>query len=328
MSVGQIIIKLSFLLGEFDRRKFVDKKLEQLNESEISHSVKFAKISSHYYYKSLKEASIEFDVVYNIDESASSCNPMAEMCDATVSENLPLESHERDNFNNKKLLIQLVELFNSNKEKVRYSEDLKDVSLYVFLLGGPSLYEFLVKNLGLPSISTVRRHLSSKEDCDFIEGVIRGEQLLNFLKSHKYPLQGFVSEDQTKVTSQLKYCSASNRIVGLIGPLDGDTGLPNCNIFEFQSMDKAYQLVQSHKKAEYVNILMFQTLTSGAMSFCLTIYGSDNSFNFSHAINRWKTTRNALNLLGISVLGSYLLFFIISLSIFFLQVSKLFKSCT
>lgn len=248
---------------------------------------------------------MEFDDGFDIGESSNSFISIAENSDATVSESYSLESLECQNFESKKLLFQLVEVFNSNKDKVRYSDNLKDISLYIFMLGGPSLYDFLVKNLGLPSISTVRRHLSSKEDCDFNEGVIRGEQLLNFLKSHNYPFEGFVSEDQTKVTSQLKYCSSTNRIVGLIGPLDDKTGLPNCNIFEFDSMDKAYQLVQSHKKAEYVNILMFQTLTSGAMSFCLSIYGSDNSFNFSHVINRWNFTINALNCLGISVLGSY-----------------------
>lgn len=204
------------------------------------------------------------------------------------------------NFNND-LLRELYEI--SKLKKKTYPQRLKQYCLYIYLIGGRLLYEFLAKNMGLPSISTVLKFLASQEDLEFREGVLKSTELLQYLMKNNYPLVGFVSEDQTKITTSLKYCTKSNNIVGLVAPLSEETGMPMTEGLAFESLQIAYNAVHKLDHAEYVNIFMYQPLAQNAVPFCMLMYGSNNKYTNAHALNRWRYILNALEYVGIEMLG-------------------------
>lgn len=100
----------------------------------------------------------------------------------------------------------------------RYSNELKEICLLVYLKGGkvfillyffnfkwyklylsspgPSLYEVLSWFLPIPSQQTVKRHLGDIENVD--EGVIRAKELKRYLVSHQFPCKVWLSEDATR----------------------------------------------------------------------------------------------------------------------------------
>jgi hypothetical protein len=202
---------------------------------------------------------------------------------------------------NTNLLNDLLAL--ANKKKTKYPDSLKQYGLFVLLLSGNVLYDNLSKNLGLPSRSTELKYFASREDMDFKEGVLRGVELLKYLTDHEIPLHGWGSEDATKNMPGVRYSSKTNKMVGLVGPLD-ETGFPDLNSFEFNSIEGAYKIYQDHTKAEYVNVLMFQPLANRAMPFVLNLYGTDNRFTNEHVTSRWICTKNSLDYLGISLHGN------------------------
>ncbi|CAG9763654.1 unnamed protein product [Ceutorhynchus assimilis] len=81
----------------------------------------------------------------------------------------------------------------------RYSEELKKLCLYLFLISGRLAYETLVSNIpnGPPSISTLSRELSDIPRLG--EGKIAIRELKLFMERRNYPLHIFISEDQTAI---------------------------------------------------------------------------------------------------------------------------------
>lgn len=193
----------------------------------------------------------------------------------------------------------------AKKKKIHYTLELKQYGLYVLLLAGNVLYDNLRRNLRLPSRSTELKYFATLEDLDFKEAVLRATEIFQYLSKNKYPLCGWGSEDATKILPGVRYCSKTNKMVGLVGPLNHGSGLPDVSKFEFNSIDESYGVYHSYPKAEYVNVQMFQPITNKAMPFVLNMYGTDNKFNHQHVTNRWIHTKNALNSFGIQLLGNY-----------------------
>lgn len=245
------------------------------------------KISNYKYRKFLKSTKEIFRANY-------------EICEESGGE-VDVEKEEVTNFNSN-LLTDLNNLV--KKKKKQYTDQLKQYGLYVFLLAGNVLYKNLCKNLHLPSRSTVLRYFATREDLDLMEGVVRANELLKYLNNHNYPLFGWGSEDGTKNMPGVRYSSKTNKMVGLVGPLNKTTGFPDLSEFSFNSIEEAYEVYQSHAKAEYVNVLMFQPLANNAMPFVLAMYGTDNKFTHTDVTNRWTHTRNSLKYVGINLLGN------------------------
>lgn len=82
-----------------------------------------------------------------------------------------------------------------------YTEDMKEISLLIFLKGGPSTYSLLCEVLPLPSLSSVRQDLGSMENV--IEGQLRVQELKGFLLSNNLPLDIWLSEDATRCITQV-----------------------------------------------------------------------------------------------------------------------------
>jgi len=91
--------------------------------------------------------------------------------------------------------------FGREKEGYRYEDDLKEVATYLFILGGPVLYEFLSSNLSgaLPSLRTVQKSVSTSS-LAVKEGEFRFEELKQYLIKNNWPLKVWISEDGTRIT--------------------------------------------------------------------------------------------------------------------------------
>lgn len=109
------------------------------------------------------------------------------------------------------------------KQGYRFDQMTKMFSAYIFMLSGPLAYETLNANLPLsiPSVSTVSRFLKEKGP-NVVEGIMRTEELLRYLKSRNLPLKVSISEDATRITAKISYDPVTNQLVGFTLPLDGN----------------------------------------------------------------------------------------------------------
>lgn len=119
----------------------------------------------------------------------------------------------KDLSNMLKLLMECA-LNNANKKSNgrRYNNVIKELAILIYSIGGLAIYEFLSRNLSLPSILTVRKKIYSNEA--LAEGEFRFKELKIFLQERKYPLKVHISEDATRVDGRIQCHSASNQIVG------------------------------------------------------------------------------------------------------------------
>jgi len=91
----------------------------------------------------------------------------------------------------------------------KFAEPLKLFSLYIFIVGDRMLYELLHANLKniLPSITTINKCLDKESNIS--DGIVRFKELKLFLTKRKYPLNVFISEDQTAILKNITYDSKS-----------------------------------------------------------------------------------------------------------------------
>ena len=123
-----------------------------------------------------------------------------------------------------KILSSLVIL--QMMKKRTYNENIKSISLYIFLLGGGLLHKlnYIVLNLPLPSF-TVFKYFN--EDGHIIEADFRIQLLNSYLIKNFLPLKVRACEDCTRLTPKLGYLSSTDTIVGLVLPLTKH-GIPIC----------------------------------------------------------------------------------------------------
>ena len=149
-------------------------------------------------------------------------------------------------------MSKLIKAASESNPKKKYDEELKSIALYLFLLGGRLLYEHLVKNLPLPSLSTVLKYLNDEEP--LVEGGFCFTELKDFLNNSGYSHKVWLSEDATKVQATLKYFSKNDTIVGLTLPLN-ENGVPKKDFYKFTSIKHVEEFVAAHDTSEYGNIV-------------------------------------------------------------------------
>lgn len=200
------------------------------------------------------------------------------------------------------LLGELVKLCNtSNRNK--YSENIKKLALNLYLIGGKKLYEILSANLPLPSLSTAKHYLYSLQDLDYRNGKLMCNELAKYINQYNLSKVVYGAEDMTKIKETLRYDSKTNEIVGLSAPLSEETGLPIADLFIFDNIERAYELVKTYDTAPYVNVFMIQPLTNKCMPFPVLLFGSNNKFTHLDVTNRWVLIKDLLSSYGIELLG-------------------------
>lgn len=186
----------------------------------------------------------------------------------------------------------------------RYDDDIMNFAIYFRMLAGPLAYNTIQNNLAcaIPSLSTTNRHIQNS-NISITEGLLRCEELLQYLENRKSPLCVALSEDATRIEGKVQYDVRTNQLIGFILPTDPDSGLPIPFTFKARSANEIVEHFSSQNPtANYVNTIMAKPV-GNAPAFCLLIFGSDNKFTAREVAKRWKYIISELEMLNISVLS-------------------------
>lgn len=200
-------------------------------------------------------------------------------------------------------LVQLSILQNKGK-KLSYSDHLKNMALYIFMLGGPILYEVLRANFPLPSQTTIKRNLS--EAVPMTEGMFRIDEVTAEIIRNNEPVQCWISEDDTKLQPRVRYNSETDCVMGLQLPLQN--GLPITNFFKFTSIREVQEYLNKYPKSSYVKLLTCRSLNFKTKPNILLLYGTSGSDNFGDVIVRWDHVFAILQKAGLECIGEFLKF--------------------
>lgn len=191
----------------------------------------------------------------------------------------------------------------------RYSEDVKLFAAYMRMLSGPLGYETFEANAqhSVPSLSCIDKYIAKVESCA-VEGVLRIQELCEYLTAMKLPKIVALSEDATRINNHIQYDSRTNTIVGCVLPFD-ENGMPITGLHQARSAAEIessfYDTTtgQGKKRSSYVNTVMAQPLIPGSPAFCLLLCGTDSKYTSSDIKRRWKFISDQLEKKGIKVLS-------------------------
>ena len=123
---------------------------------------------------------------------------------------------------------------NAAREKhgQRYDIEVKYFSVYLWIIAGPFVYDFLHKNMtgAIPSPSETQRTLASASE-PVEEGQFRFTELSDFLNEQNLPRKVNISEDGTRILQKFVYDLTSNQIIGPVPPL-AENGVPITKNFQ------------------------------------------------------------------------------------------------
>lgn len=152
-------------------------------------------------------------------------------------------------------LSQMITCFNQNINRLKpgyhYTEDVKLCSACTRMLSGKLAYETFKANVqhAVPSVSSVGRYISQKKS-KVVEGVLRTDELLEYLNDLKLPKIVVLSEDATRITNRIQYDPETNQLVGFVLPL-GTNGMPIADYNKARSaadMEKCFYNVKTGKE--------------------------------------------------------------------------------
>lgn len=136
-------------------------------------------------------------------------------------------------------------------------------------------------------------HINNKKP-RVIEGEIRSKELSKYLEEHNAPKIVWLSEDASGIVEKVCYDSATNQLVGLVLPLNSETGNPIPFSFTPRTEKEMIQLMKK-PKSTLVYIVMAQPMDSAhSPPFLLQIFGTDNKFRTQDVLHRWNETKNEL----------------------------------
>jgi hypothetical protein len=193
----------------------------------------------------------------------------------------------------------------TSKRSFRYSQSVKDFAASAYILGGPTLFEFLRLNIpgSIPNLTTVRSMLSSAKH-QFIEGEFQYSRFLELV----HPLgckYAFCGEDSTAVIPKVSYDARSNSFVGFTLPLKN--GFPCCQFYSTNSLDELKSWQNEVEKSSLLNVHVIQALTPvnqiQLSPFLLSAYGTDNRYKAHDILNRWSRIFDVFIAQNIRILG-------------------------
>lgn len=195
----------------------------------------------------------------------------------------------------------------SNGGRPPFNESIMGFAYYNYATGGPKNYKTLVANsIGenkLPSLSTVKRYSRGKQTIE--EGQLQVESIKTALVKQGLPLAVWLSEDDTKIKSELVYNSKTNEIMGLDLPIGVD-GLPVTGAFKFTSVSAALSHVRNNPMSTYLKIVTCVCLQEDGYKFVVLAYGTSSGGEGGQTAGvktRWKTIILAFESAGIKVYG-------------------------
>lgn len=194
---------------------------------------------------------------------------------------------------------------NVDRKKAGYRFDpvSKAFAAYTFMLAGPLAYETLNANLpfALPSTSTVHRYLADNGP-QIIEGKMRTEELLLYLKKRNLPMVVSLSEDATRITAKVSYDPNTNQLIGFALPLDKN-GMPITLSFPARSVSEIRSHFTNSRNivSSSLYIQMAQPLDRDVPPFCMMMFLTDNTFTADKVHSRWKFQAHDLKENGVKI---------------------------
>lgn len=156
-----------------------------------------------------------------------------------------------------------------------FKESFVKFAYYIYATGGVKAYEALSANCKgdskLPSLPTVKRFAMKQPS--ITEGELQLDSLKNALISRGLPLSVWLSEDDTKLLSELKYNSRTNEIIGLNLPI-GNNGMPITGSYRFTSIKTAMKCIKKNSMSTYLKLVVARCLQKDAYKFMLLAYGT------------------------------------------------------
>lgn len=137
---------------------------------------------------------------------------------------------------------------------------------------------------------------------------MRTEELLNYLSKLNLPKIVSLSEDATRIFGRVQYNAKTNEIVGFVLSIDNN-GMPITGSYPARTAAEIegyfYDVNTGKEKqpANYINVIMAQTLTRGIPPFCLMLYCTDNKYTSLDVGKRWSYISNVLERNGIKVIS-------------------------
>lgn len=193
-----------------------------------------------------------------------------------------------------------------NSHGSRYTSETKFFAIYMFLVSGPLAYQTLRANLTycMPATNSVRAYIHKHtRESNIREGVLRCQELRDYLDKNDLPLVVSLSEDATRIINRIQYDSSTNQLIGFTLPVN-KCGMPSCDAFMARSAFEIEQnfLLNSDNVSSFVNVIMAQPLRQGYSPFCLLMFGSNNKYSAMDVVKRWLFIKHELNKVGIEVL--------------------------
>lgn len=191
----------------------------------------------------------------------------------------------------------------TTKEGYRYDSETQLYASYLRMICGPLGYNTLQRNLegALPSLVSTNRYINTSEFF-VVEGILRCEELLKYLKERNLPLAVGMSEDATRIVGRLQYNKKTNQIVGFALPIDSKSGMPIPLSYPARNAEDILRhFAANNSISSFVNVIMAQPL-GNYPAFCLSIFGSDCKYTSTDIENRWRHITAELFKLNIKVL--------------------------
>lgn len=99
----------------------------------------------------------------------------------------------------------------------------------------------------------------------------------------------WLCEDGSGIISKVQYDQTLDQLVGIVLPIDGNTGCPKRYEFTARNQEEITKFMQ-HSKSTLVYIIMAIPLKEGIAPFILQMFGTDNKFKTIDVIKRWNYT--------------------------------------
>lgn len=119
-----------------------------------------------------------------------------------------------------------------------------------------------------------------------IEGELRCAALAEYMNKLNTPKKVWISEDGSSVVERVEYDPKTNQLVGLVLPF-GKNGMPIPFSFLATSAEDIQKYIDK-KKSRLIYFVMAQPLKENTPPFLLSMFGTDNKFEFKNVLQRWK----------------------------------------
>lgn len=207
---------------------------------------------------------------------------------------------------NAPVLESLINIHNKSKDikpqARRFTNSDKDIGTYEFLAAGKSHFTYHGRNSTIMSVKTIQRHLKQNTK-NVVEGSVDVFGLKKYLIDNEFPLAVCLCEDGTRITAGVQYDYTTDSLRGLVAPLN-ENGLPQTGLFTASSPYKIAQMIKDYPTGNHVYVQMALPLAAGAAPFVLYHACSDNKFDATDVLNRWRYTEMVLREQGINVVAN------------------------